>query len=317
MFSAQVVALSLLFCSRLLLLGYGLFRRRRFFGGSRLRLCRRRARWLGYVLLGLGGRRLRRARCWRGRYGRGLSGLFRSSLFRSNLFRSNLFRGGLFCSGLGSGSGSGFVVKLGNGALPMLLRPAIRTPFALPNLVSTFFNLALIVMRHSLFPHRVFSRLQFSQKRQRYQPWHRSELRRVAPAFALSKPCLKKAPALPRTRRNRSRWCFGWAKTRCKAVGAPGAVDGRGVVTSNHNGYRDNYAHRAEPTIPFFASSPAAEGRRPGQAGLRRARHASLEADDPSAGIRCACADPRAPPSLFLAAFTCCIVGEGRRRGRG
>ena len=303
MFSAQVVVLSLLFSSRLLRLGYGLFRRRRFLGGSRLRLCCRRARWLGYVLLGLGGRHLRRAHFWRGRYGRGLSGLF----------RSGLFRGGLFCSGLGSG----FVVKLGNGALPMLLRPAIRTPFAFPNLVSTFFNLALIVMRHSLFPHRVFSRLQFSQKRQRYQPWHRPELRRVASALALSKPCLKKAPALPRTRRNRSRWCCGWAKARCKAVGAPGAVDGRGVVTSNHNGYRDNYAHRAEPTIPFFASSPAAERRRPGQAGLRRARHASLEADDPSAGIRCACADPRAPPSLFLAAFTCCIVGEGRRRGRG
>ncbi len=279
MFSAQVVVLSLLFCSRLLRLGYGLFRRRRFLGGSRLRLCCRWARRLGCGFLGLGGRRLRHARCRRwyrrgwcrcGRYGCGLGGLFRS---------------GLFCSSLGGGSG--FVVKLGNGALPMLLRPAIRTPFALPNLVSTFFNLALIVMRHSLFPHRVFSRLQFSQKWQRYQPWHRPELRRVAPAFALSKPCLKKASALPRTRRNRSRWCFGWAKTRCKAVGAPGAVDGRGVVTSNHNGYRDNYAHRAEPTIPFFASSPAAERRRPGQAGLRRARRASLEANDPLAGIRC------------------------------
>ena len=246
MFSAQVVVLSLLFRSRLLRLGYGLFRRRRLLGGSRLRFCCRRARRLGRGLLGLGGRRRYGRGCCRcGRYGCGLGGLFRGSLG-------------------GGSSSSGFVVKLGNGALPMLLRPAIRTSFAFPNLVSTFFNLALIVMRHSLFPHRVFSRLQFSQKRQRYQPWHRSELRRVAPAFALSKPCLKKAPALPRTRRNRSRWCFGWAKTRCKAVGAPGAVDGRGVVTSNHNGYRDNYAHRAEPTIPFFASSPAAERWRPG-----------------------------------------------------
>jgi len=227
MFSAQVVVLSLLFCSRLLRLGYGLFRRRRFLGGSRLRLCCRRARRLGCGFLGLGGRRLRRARCRRryrrgwcrcGRYGCGLGGFFRSGLFCSSLF----------CSGLGGGSG--FVVKLGNGALPMLLRPAIRTPFAFPNLVGTFFNLALIVMRHSLFPHRVFSRLQFSQKWQRYQPWHRSELRQVAPAFARSKPSLKKAPALPRTRRDRSRPCCGKAKARCKAVGAPEAADGRGVV---------------------------------------------------------------------------------------
>ncbi len=172
MFSAQVVVLSLLFCSRLLRLGRGLFRRRRFLGDSRLRLCCRRARWLGCGLLRLGGRWRRSARCrrryrrgcrWCGRYGSGLGGLFRSSLFRS-------------------GRGSGFVVKLGNGALPMLLRPAIRTSFAFPNLVSTFFNLALIVMRHSLFPHRVLSRLQFSQKRQRYQPWHCPELRRVAAA---------------------------------------------------------------------------------------------------------------------------------------
>lgn len=182
MFSAQVVVLTLLSRSRLLRLGCGLFRRRRLLGDSRLRLWRRRARWLGCGLLGLGDRWPRSARCRRrcrrgccrcgccgcgccgcGRYGCGLGGLFRGGLFRS-------------------GSSSGFVVKLGNGALPMLLRPAIRTPFAFPNLVSTFFNLALIVMRHSLFPHRVFSRLQFSQKRQRYQPWHRPEIRRVGPA---------------------------------------------------------------------------------------------------------------------------------------
>ncbi len=189
MFSAQVVVLRLLFCSRLLRFGYGLFRRRRFLGGNRLRLCCRRARWFGCGLLGLGGHWYRSARCRRryrrgccrcgrcrcGRYGCGLGGLFRSSLFRG-------------------GRGSGFVVKLGNGALPMLLRPAIRTPFAFPNLVSTFFNLALIVMRHSLFPHRVFSRLQFSQKRQRYQPWHCPELRRVAPASFSRSPGSRRRP---------------------------------------------------------------------------------------------------------------------------
>lgn len=244
MFSAQVVALTLLFRSGLLRLCCSLLRRRGLFCGSWLRLCCRRARRLG--LLGFGGRRLRCARCRRRcrrwwRYG-------------CRRYRCGLRR--LCRRGLGSGCSSGFRVKLSNGLLPMLRRPAVGTPFPFPNLVGTFLNLALIVMRHSLFPHRVFPRLQFSQKRQRYQPRHRSVVRWAGHEFPLPKPCPMRTTASPRTRRNRSRPFCGRAKPRCKAVGAPEAAGGRGVVTSNHNGCRENYADPITPTILFCAAGP-------------------------------------------------------------
>lgn len=218
MFSAQVVALTLLFRTGLLT-------------GSWLRLRCRRARRLS--LLDLGGRRLRCARCRR--YRCGLRSLGRRGL---------------------GGCGSSFLVKLSNCLLPMLRRPAVGTPFAFPNLVSTFLNLALIVMRHSLFPHRVFSRLQFSQKRQRYQPRHWSVVRQAGLEFSLPKPCLKRTTVSARTRRNRTRPFCGRAKPRCKTVGAPEAADGRGVVTSNHIGCRENYADPITPTILFCAAGP-------------------------------------------------------------
>lgn len=94
------------------------------------------------------------ARCWRSRRWRSNSGRRPGRLGRR---RAGSRRRGL-------------LLEFGDGALPMLVRLAIGTAFPFPNLVGAFLNLARIVMRHSLFPHRAFPRFQFSQKKRGCQP---------------------------------------------------------------------------------------------------------------------------------------------------